>query len=120
MIAEGPGDLTGVLILSSMLREDMPWLYELGIEAYRTAMKGPSKEAERAIRHFQRTIESSRRIHPELLGINSKGLYMVLRELEQLLMRESSPQVQPKTKTRRKIDVDEIDLGAAMTKEINK
>ncbi len=39
-----PGDPFRLLFLASMFREDMPWLYELGMEAYRAAKSGLPEE----------------------------------------------------------------------------
>ena len=40
MISRGEDDPIGILIISSFVREDFPWLYEIGIEAYRMAKLG--------------------------------------------------------------------------------
>lgn len=47
-----PGDSIGLLVVASMFREDMPWLYELGMEAYRDTMAGLLEDAEAARRYF--------------------------------------------------------------------
>ncbi|HIJ73409.1 MAG TPA: toll/interleukin-1 receptor domain-containing protein [Candidatus Hydrogenedentes bacterium] len=40
MIGERPDDPILILVLASMLREDLSWLYEVGLEAYRAARSG--------------------------------------------------------------------------------
>jgi len=118
-IGEEPGDFTSLLILSSMLREEIPWLYELGIDAYRTATTGPPEKARRALRQFQKAIEFSRNFPPEELGIDSKALYMIVEELEHFLMREPNIERQPKARTRRKKDEIDFDFAAALKEEKN-
>lgn len=47
-----------LLVTATAFREGVPWLYELGIEAYREAKFGPSPEADRSIATFLRALES--------------------------------------------------------------
>lgn len=48
----GPRDPMIILLLASFFREDLPWLYELGIDAYRAAASGNSPRAKGAKRRF--------------------------------------------------------------------
>lgn len=48
-----PGDPVVVLIAASMVRDDMPWLYELALEVYRTAKTGNHEALERELRRFR-------------------------------------------------------------------
>ena len=45
--AETPNDPIGLLVAISMVRDDMPWLYELGMEAYRLAKAGSGRSSHR-------------------------------------------------------------------------
>ncbi len=45
-----------VLMMFSMLRDEYPWLYELGLQLYRAIESGNSKSIER-MRRTKRTIE---------------------------------------------------------------
>ena len=70
----------------------MPWLYELGMEAYRASKAGLSDEAARAMRQFRRAIEVMR--HGPLMeemGMDPKLLHMLIRELEHSTMLQPSP-----------------------------
>src|SRR5712692_5360770 len=49
----------GVLILASLFRDSMPWLYELGVEVYRMAKQGNSDELQEAVREFRQAVEFS-------------------------------------------------------------
>jgi hypothetical protein len=59
MIGGKPGDPIGLLIFASMLKDDAPWLYELGVEAYHIAKRGKTPEAQHAIRRFRKVAEFS-------------------------------------------------------------
>src|SRR6266571_5453343 len=87
MIAEKPGDPIALLLLASMFRDEMPWLYELGVEAYRAARNGTPEEALTARRRFQKTAEFMRRgpFHPEEMGFDPRLVHMLSRELDHLL-----------------------------------
>jgi hypothetical protein len=57
MIGASSDDPIGLLILASLFRDDMPWLYELGMEAYRTAKTGDVKTIDESFVRFQRALE---------------------------------------------------------------
>ena len=104
MVGGKPGDPIGLLLVASMLREDMPWLYELGMEAYRTARSGLPEEAERTRRQFQRAVKFLEHgpFPSEEMGMDPKMLHMLIRELEHSMMMEPSPDEEPRTKARPK------------------
>jgi len=82
-----PGDPIGILILASMLKDDAPWLYELGVEVYHIAKRGRTPEAQQAIRRFRKVLDFS--LHgpfAEEMGFHPKELHMMLREMEEFLM----------------------------------
>ena len=78
----------GVLILASMFRDSMPWLYELGVEVYRVAKQGTPAELKEAAHQFRQAVEFS--VHgpmsPEFFG-RSKDMFMIMEEIEPLLER---------------------------------
>jgi hypothetical protein len=53
MMSRDEGDPIGILVLASILRGDFPWLYELGLEAYRAAKRGYSENAINALVKFR-------------------------------------------------------------------
>jgi hypothetical protein len=90
MIGEGPGDPAALLMVASLFRDDVPWLYEIGVEAYRAARSGSRDEAARALRRFRRAAEMVER-GPFLFdeaGLNPKELHMIMREVGHMLDRE--------------------------------
>lgn len=91
MLGEKPGDPIFLLMLSSMFREEMPWLYELGMEAYRLAKEGKLKESILARKRFVKAAELMRRgpFPMEELGFDPKMMHMAMREMEHLLDLES-------------------------------
>jgi len=102
MVGGKPGDPIGLLLVASMLREDMPWLYELGMEAYRAARSGLPEEAERTRRQFHRAAEflGHGPFMFEEMGMDPKMLRMLIWELEHSLMMEVPPEEEPRTKAR--------------------
>jgi len=78
----------GVLILSSLFRDSMPWLYEMGVEVYRVSKQGTPGELKEAVREFRHAVEFS--LHSamghEVIG-RSKDMFMVMEEIEPLLER---------------------------------
>jgi len=60
-MSEGPRDPIRILIVASFVREEIPWLYELGLEAYR-GMKIGSKDGRRAFRRFMEAFELAQKL----------------------------------------------------------
>lgn len=82
MIAHRPDDPVGILLIAGFLRDDFPWLYEIGMEAYRVAKAGSSEATHDALRTFRDACEVTMR-GPFLdeLGLSSKDAHMMFREL---------------------------------------
>jgi hypothetical protein len=59
-----------ILMMFSTLRDDYPWLYELGVQLYRAIQEGNLKGIDRARRTIIETIELTRRgpFGPEMIG----------------------------------------------------
>jgi hypothetical protein len=81
------GDPIAILIVASLFREEAPWMYELGNEAYRAAKEGTPEEAQAARRRFVKAADVMRRgpFGPEDFGFDSKFLHMMMRDLEHLI-----------------------------------
>jgi hypothetical protein len=82
------GDPLRYVIMSSFMREDFPWIYELGLEAYRASQSGNRKNAELARERFIECLRMLRRGPFLEMGFSDKESHMYLRDLEHLLMRE--------------------------------
>lgn len=95
--AEGPEDPLIILLIASMLRDDMPWLYELGVDAYRAASHGTPAEASQALGRFMRATETIERLPPlaEISGIHPREFHMLMREVRTLLEPQLPPQREP-------------------------
>jgi hypothetical protein len=97
MLGEKPGDPIILLVLASMFREEMPWMYELGMEAYRMVKTGTPSDAIAARRRFLKAAELMHRgpFFPEELGFDPKMMHMLMREMDHLLGPgdESDPEV---------------------------
>jgi hypothetical protein len=90
MLHMGPrsSPAVGLLMVASMFRDSMPWLYEMGVEVYRVAKQGTRAELREAAHEFRQAVEFS--IHgplgPEFLG-RGKEMFMIFEEIEPLLER---------------------------------
>jgi len=104
MLSERPGDPIALLLTASMFRDEAPWLYELGVEAYRAARAGPPEDAQRTMRQFLHAAELILR-GPwplEEMFIDPRRAHMLLRALDQFLMREPTTQDDSMPKPRRR------------------
>lgn len=78
---------TAALIYGSFFREDMPWLYEMGVEAYRASMAEDAAAEKRCMSSFIRAVETMAMgpLSREFRG--GKELHMILRHLPMRLER---------------------------------
>ncbi|MEK7438013.1 MAG: toll/interleukin-1 receptor domain-containing protein [Pseudomonadota bacterium] len=103
MVGGEPGNPIGLLVLASMFRADMPWLYELAMEAYRASNAGLPEEAARAKRQFKRAVDVMRHgPYMEEMGVDPHMLHMLMRELDHPMTRELPAEDTPKTGPKRK------------------
>jgi hypothetical protein len=104
LVGNGPDDPIGLLVLASVFREDMPWLYELGMEAYRAAKGGLPDETRRAFDHFRRAVAAMRHgpFAPEEMGIDPRTIHMLMREFGSLIQDETEPREAPPPRTKKK------------------
>lgn len=84
-----PGDPVGILMAASLVREDIPWLYELSMEVYRAVKNGDVENIESEMRRLRRFTEfASHGPFSEDLGKESQMLLMEFpRMLERSLVR---------------------------------
>lgn len=84
----GRRDPVRFLMLSSMLRDSFPWLYELGADAYRASVDGDKTREADAVRRFVHAVRLLRRgPFSDDLGLD-KSAYMMVREMEHMLLQE--------------------------------
>lgn len=61
-LGDGPDDPVGILVLASLIREDLPWIYELALDAYRSVNPPRRGSAsDRAFHRLTRAIEATLR-----------------------------------------------------------
>jgi len=103
MIGEGPGDPIALVIAASMFREDIPWLYELGMEAYRAVKAGKPEEAQSCLRRFLEAADlAAHGPYAERMGPDSRELLMMIRDLGHSFLQRGFPDEEPRTKARRR------------------
>ncbi len=79
----GQRDPIHFLLLASFVKDDFPWLYELGAEAYKEATNHP-RRTKAALRFF--SAMKILRHGPFMETIDDKDTFMLIRELEHLMM----------------------------------
>ncbi|MCE7057142.1 toll/interleukin-1 receptor domain-containing protein [Algoriphagus sp. AGSA1] len=83
-----PNPMIGMLMALGLIRDKMPWLYELGTDTIKTLKSDFSiKEKEKAVMQFEEMVEITTH-HPmmeEMFMSNSKEDYILYRELPRML-----------------------------------
>jgi TIR domain-containing protein len=108
MMEVRPHDPLRLLLIASMVREDFPWIYELGMEAYRAASGGRTEKAKEAQRRFAMACRALRH-GPFMEMVGDKESHMQMRELMHFLEREEMF-----------VDPDEPDSAAGHKKRSSK
>jgi hypothetical protein len=97
-----PGDPVAILMAASLVRDDVPWLYELAMEAYRAVKAGNIEAIEREIRRISRFSEGILRgPFLEEFGFGGKESHMFVMEFPRMLEHTLMRMVELE-KTRRK------------------
>ena len=83
------GAATSWLILISMMRDELPWLYESGMELYRALRAGNAKEIQRSRRQLLDILNVTSRgpLFHELMGAEDKDSHFFLRHLDEFIDR---------------------------------
>ncbi|HZL21496.1 MAG TPA: toll/interleukin-1 receptor domain-containing protein [Polyangia bacterium] len=104
-MGDGPEDPIQLLIVASLFKDDLPWLYELALDAYRSSKEGNRTLAKRSYLRFREALEMLKR-GPllEMLGMDGKMMHMALMESMDFLpqLTFDSDELQPPTLRRRR------------------
>lgn len=103
-IMHSGNDPLRLLMLLSFVKDDLPWLYELGVDAYQQTTRG-SPNAKQARERLRRALKMFRH-GPWREIVENKETYMVFHELEHFTMEildiedsESNAKARPKAQT---------------------
>lgn len=112
-VSGDPGDPVAILMAASLIREDMPWLYELAMEVYRAAKSGDPDAIKAELKRLRRFSETMMRgpFMEEMGYISSKESYMFVREFPMMLEHTLSRALASKSPVRRR-DVTKRDEDA--------
>jgi len=92
VVGERPDDPIMILILASMFRDDLPWLYEIGADAYR-AIKSRHPDASSALQRFRRAAKNLMRgPFIEEFGMDPMMMDITLHEIERFCGRLGPPE----------------------------
>jgi TIR domain len=87
-----------ILIMASLVRDDVPWLYELAAEFYRAATEGNARRARAARRQLANALNGV--MHgplSDVLGTDRRMIFEVLHEMRSALEFFDTPAGVPKT-----------------------
>jgi hypothetical protein len=109
-----PGDPVAILMAASIVRDDMPWLYELAMEVYRAAKTGNAEAIERELQRLHRFTEMLMQgPFMEEFGFGRKEYHMIAMEFPRMLertLRRTLELQRPTSKKKAKVSVvDEAD-----------
>ena len=81
-----PGDPVAILMAASLVRDDMPWLYELAMEVYRAVRAGDEETIGREMKRLRRFSEvMTHGPFMEEFGLGGKESYMFAMEFPRML-----------------------------------
>jgi hypothetical protein len=86
MDSEGELDRSSVIaVAASMFKDSMPWIYEIGMEAYRQQLYGDLQKAKLSLKEFRNALRMSE--HPMMRDLirNDKEMFFMREELDMLL-----------------------------------
>jgi hypothetical protein len=98
---EERSDSLSWLMFVSLMRDDMPWLYEIGMEIYRAFRAGDANRLNESRREFQQMARAMRHGHPLLMDMlgEDDDAFMAMRHLpmvaEEFLQRMTKTQSDP-------------------------
>lgn len=92
-----PGDPIKLLMLASVFREEIPWLYELATEVYRDTNSGDFAQARKSFDRLKKNMQILRRgPFLEMYGRGSRDLHMFMMEAGHLIEVIEREQLPPK------------------------
>jgi hypothetical protein len=109
-VGQGPGDPIQILVFAGMVRDELPWLYELALDAYRSIRDGDAELAQQAIERFREALMFLRRgPFLEMMGMDDKMMHMLPMMLMDALEATSVPGSisASRPKPRRKIETND-------------
>lgn len=98
----GRNDPTPILILASLLRDKFPWIYELGVDAYKTAVEPRSSTSDSARKRFSGALSILQR-GPYLKDLADNEIRMLIEEIGHYIEVSPKRPMPRKERGRRKI-----------------
>ncbi len=89
------GDPIGIVLAASMVRDDMPWFYEIAQEGYHAIKAGDVEAAERQIKRLHRMSEFFMR-GPFMEEFGSKDMHMFIMEFPRMFEHMLRRCIEPK------------------------
>ncbi len=94
------GDPIGILLAASMVRDDMPWFYEIARDVYQSLKTGDVETAEREIQRLNRVAKMF--IHgPFMEEFGNKEMHMMMMEFPHIIEHTSRRFIEAKKRNKR-------------------
>lgn len=85
MLGDEDGQGIGILVFASLFKDELPWLYELGLQAYKATSLGRPEHARPAVMRFARACELVSR-HPMFREFfRDRDVHMIMRDMDVFL-----------------------------------
>jgi len=94
-------DPVGILFAASMVRDEMPWFYEIALETYRALNSGDTQEAERQMKRLRQLPEMLMR-GPFMEEFGSKDMHMFMMEFPHMIDHMGHRYLEKKKATRQR------------------
>ena len=102
--SRGPEEFaTGWLVFISMLRDDFPWFYELGMQLYQALSSGNTEAIEQARERLVRTVEQMAHSRMMMEMFDDREAFMILRHLPEVLEESLGRLTATKPRRRRQV-----------------
>lgn len=82
-MSSDPDDPIGILVAASVVRDEMPWFYEIALETYRAIKSGDAQAVEQEIRRLRHLPEMLMR-GPFMEEFGSKDMHMFMMEFPRM------------------------------------
>ncbi len=101
LVSGEENDPIGLLVIASLVRDDIPWLYEIAMEAYRTIKSGTIRDTERLLKSIEDS-EKMIMVSPLMEEFtDSPDLDIMMREFPRMLHHVITRMIEEKRRTSR-------------------
>jgi hypothetical protein len=110
-VGQGPGDPIQILVFAGMFRDELPWLYELALDTYRSLREGDPVIAQQSVERFREALIFLRRgPFLDVMGMDDKMTHMIpMMLMDALEATTVTNNVAPRARPKRKLEAKGTD-----------